>query len=78
MPYNGFLPRSTQKREFRNPEEVEFAVVNQVHLLCQLKTQATQHVPDNRILVCGKQQQISRFTAHCFYQRFELILGHEF
>ena len=46
--------------------------------MSQIQTQGTEHIPDDLIFICCKQQKISRFTVHCADQCFQFILCHEF
>ena len=56
--------------ELRNPQETEIVFFQQIQTLCQMQTQCTEHIPNNFFLVRSKQQQVSRFSVHCFYQFF--------
>ena len=52
-------------------------MIDETHLLADLQTQGAEHAEHDRILVRGKEQQISRLSIHGGNERFQFLLRHE-
>ncbi len=68
-----------KQRELRNPEEVEFILVQKTKLTADLDTKCTECRIDCLVLRIGnKQEQIARLAVHRLDQCLHILIAHEF